>query len=73
MRLYEQLPSLEHYVLIHQDIICMEVHTRHNEVDWLEQVETGPDAKLELPAIGVTLALLDVYENAIPNFGTMDA
>ena len=61
-RLYQQIESLEHYVLIHQDSARVEVHTRQNDVDWILHAEEGLAGRIALPAIGAEIALADLYE-----------
>jgi len=62
-RLYQQIESLKHYVIIDQKTARVEIHTRHNDVDWLEHAESGMGGTFSLPAIGVTIALSDLYED----------
>jgi Uma2 family endonuclease len=58
---YQTLPSLQHYVLIAQDRPQIEVFTRH-ESGWLLTRSADLDGAAELPAIGCTLPLREVYE-----------
>ncbi|MGQ9909406.1 MAG: Uma2 family endonuclease [Candidatus Flexifilum sp.] len=58
---YQTLPSLQHYVLIAQDRPQIEVFTRH-ESGWLLTCSADLDGAAELPAIGCTLPLREVYE-----------
>ncbi|MEO7718963.1 MAG: Uma2 family endonuclease [Capsulimonas sp.] len=62
-RLYQQIPSLEHYVIVDQITACVEIYTRHADVDWLVHTETGLEGQFTLSAIGVTLSLADLYED----------
>jgi Uma2 family endonuclease len=71
-RLYQQIPSLEQYVLIYQDTARIEVYTRHRDVDWLVHTEAGLTATIDLSAIGVTLALSDLYEDVVLEPGIDD-
>ncbi|MCC7018501.1 MAG: Uma2 family endonuclease [Ardenticatenales bacterium] len=57
---YRQMPSLQQYVLVSQDRPQIEVFTRNGDV-WTYIDVQGLDASLQLDAIGVTLALGDVY------------
>ena len=62
-RLYQQIESLEHYVIVSQDTARVEIYSRHNDADWLVHTELGLDGDFSLPAIGVTLTLSDIYED----------
>jgi len=69
---YRQMPSLQQYVLVSQDQPLVEVFTRAGEV-WLFGDARGLDAVLELEAIGVRLALGDVYSRVGFGEGEGDA
>ena len=57
---YLQLPSLEGYFLVSQDVPRVESYTRQAD-GWLYQDHAGLDAKLRIDAIGVSLSLEDIY------------
>jgi Uma2 family endonuclease len=62
---YKRIPSLREYVLIAQDRVRVERRTRGDDTvaEWgLLSVEEL-DEVIELPSIGCTLALRDVYEH----------
>jgi Uma2 family endonuclease len=59
---YRQLESLRAYVLIEQDSPRIEYYQRQADHTWLLADAHGLDARLELPVIGCTLALAEVYE-----------
>jgi Uma2 family endonuclease len=59
---YRELESLQEYVLISQDSHHLEHYVRQADNQWLFSDATGLEATLELPSIGCTLALADVYE-----------
>lgn len=59
---YRQLDSLQDYVLIAQDSPRIERFTRQQDDTWLLADAAGLDASIELPSIGCTLALNDVYQ-----------
>lgn len=61
-RLYQQIESLEHYVVIHQDCARVETYTRQGDVDWLLHTEEGQGGTISLPAVGAEIALADLYE-----------
>ena len=59
---YRQIDSLGDYVLIAQDSPRIERFTRQPDDTWLLADAVGLDASVELPSLGCTLALADVYE-----------
>jgi Uma2 family endonuclease len=59
---YRQIPSLREYLLISPDTPMLELRTRNSDAIWTTTIETGLDQSLDLPAIGVTLALAEVYD-----------
>jgi Uma2 family endonuclease len=63
---YRSIPSLAEYVLVAQDQIWLEQYLRQGEArqgdEWLRKDLNGLDQVLEMPAIGCTLLLGDIYE-----------
>jgi Uma2 family endonuclease len=57
---YRQLPSLMHYALVSRDKPLIEVFDRSGDV-WTNRELEGLGAVLDLPAIGVSLPLRDIY------------
>ncbi len=65
---YAQIPSLKQYVLVEQDQPLIHVINRNdaNEWDAIHPLD-GIDAELTLPAVNVTLAFNDIYEQVAFN------
>lgn len=62
---YQQLPSLKHYVLVERDRAHIEVFDRTGE-EWTGvRILDGLDATLDLPAIGVGVPLAEIYRDVI--------
>jgi Uma2 family endonuclease len=59
---YQQIDSLQEYVLVSQDDILVEAYVRQGNDKWLYTKVTGLDASLTLPSIECTLSLKDVYD-----------
>ena len=59
--LYEQIESLQDYVLIAQEIVRV-LHYTRRESGWLLQRLTTPDAILHLALAGVEIPLSDLYD-----------
>lgn len=59
---YTALPSVQEYVLISQDEARVEVFSRYQSGKWLYTSAMGLDASIDLPSIGCSLMLADVYE-----------
>jgi Uma2 family endonuclease len=68
---YRQLESIQEYLLIEQDSPRIERYLRQADNTWLLSDAIGLDASLELPSIGCTLKLADVYQKV--TFETEDA
>ena len=60
---YQSLSSLRDYLLIRQDMAEIEHFSRAADAEWtnISTVTRGRDQTVELPSIGFTLALSDVY------------
>ncbi len=63
--LYQQLPSFREYVLIEQTRPEVETWFREEESLWRKSVVSGLEARVLLRALGVELALSEVYENVV--------
>jgi Uma2 family endonuclease len=59
---YRSLASLQQYILIAQKAPHVESYTRQPNGTWRILDSDGLDAAFDLPAIGCTLALADIYE-----------
>jgi Uma2 family endonuclease len=61
-RRYQQITSLQHYLLIAQDKVHIEHYIRQNETEWLLTETSDLTASIEIAALQVALAVADVYE-----------
>jgi Uma2 family endonuclease len=61
---YQQLDSLQEYLLVSQDEILVEGYSRQGNDTWLYTKVTGLEGSLSLPSIECALALRDVYDKA---------
>jgi Uma2 family endonuclease len=61
---YQQIGSLQEYVLVSQDEILVEGYARQGNDKWLYTKVTGLEGSLSLPSIECTLSLKDVYDKA---------
>ena len=59
---YQQIPSLQEFLLVSQDEILVEGYARHANDTWLYTKVAGPEGVLTLPSIECDLALRDVYD-----------
>jgi Uma2 family endonuclease len=59
---YRQLSSLKDYVLITQSYPRIELYARQSDDSWLWRQVTDPVGGLELPSVGCTLRLSEVYK-----------
>jgi Uma2 family endonuclease len=58
---YRQRPSIQEYILVAQDRAVVERYSRHGD-HWILTESAGLEATLDLPSIGCTLALRDIYD-----------
>lgn len=58
---YQTMPSLQEYVLVHQDAHLIEHYVRSQNETWIYRKVEGPEAVLELPSIQCSLNLEDIY------------
>lgn len=58
---YQTLPSLTEYILVAQDRARIEVYSRDGN-KWQYRSYAGLDAAAQLPTLGISLALRDVYD-----------
>ncbi len=65
-RIYRQLPSLEHYVLVERDRAAVDVFDRAGEAWASRRTLEGLAAVLDLPKIGVSVPLAEIYEDVLP-------
>jgi Uma2 family endonuclease len=61
-QIYRELKSLQEYLLVAQDSPHIERYLRQENNIWQFNDAKGLEATLELPSIGCTLALAEVYE-----------
>lgn len=59
---YRALASVQDYMLVSVDEAKVEVFSHHESDKWLYVAVKGLDSHIELPSIGCTLALADMYE-----------
>ncbi|WP_246662206.1 Uma2 family endonuclease [Prosthecodimorpha hirschii] len=61
---YRQIPSLQHYVLVHRDRILVEIKTRQG-TEWTTTVVDDPAAEFALAALDFRMPLAAVYEDVL--------
>lgn len=59
---YRKLASLQHYILVSQDLMMIEHYVRQADGTWLLSILENDSASLSLTAIDCDLAITDVYE-----------
>jgi Uma2 family endonuclease len=57
---YKAIASLREYVLVSQDEVKVERHTREGDF-WMRSVETDLDASIELVSVGCTFPMREIY------------
>lgn len=61
--LYRELKSLREYILVSQDEPHVERFVRQDDGTWLLTVFKGVDAVLDLPTVGCSLPLAEIYND----------
>ncbi len=64
-RVYKNLPSLQHDVLVERDKPLLEVFDRRGEARFEGRLLEGLDAVLDLPSIAVGVPLPKIYEDVL--------
>jgi Uma2 family endonuclease len=59
---YQNIPSLQEYVLVSQDRICIEIYRRIDEENWTRET-LGREDKLQLDSVNLILPVTDIYED----------
>ncbi|CAN2532219.1 hypothetical+protein [Methylocapsa aurea] len=65
MAVYQKLPSLRHYAPVERDRAHIETFDRAGEVWSGVRILDGLAAELDLPAIGVSVPLAEIYRDVI--------
>ncbi|MBW3130535.1 Uma2 family endonuclease [Hymenobacter profundi] len=60
---YQQIPSLQHYVLISQRRRLVEYYTRHADGNWLLTSARDLQQKITLSALNIQVSLAVIYED----------
>ena len=61
---YSDLPTVQYYLLIEQDEMRVEIYSRDTE-EWRFSILDRTTDVIQLPHLGCTLALADIYENIV--------
>jgi Uma2 family endonuclease len=61
--LYRQIESLKDYILIDSEVAKVITYTKNNDGSWLLVEYNAIEDSFSIPSIGVTLNLVDLYEN----------
>ena len=64
-RVYQKLPSLQHYVLVERDKPVIEVFDRAGDAWFKERMIEGLDAVLDLSTLGITIPLAEIYRDVL--------
>src|SRR5205085_1014389 len=59
---YRKIPSLKEYLLVSQDRPRVERLTKDANGTWISTIVEGIEQTLELPSLGITIRLAEVFE-----------
>ncbi len=66
-RRYKTIPSFQVYLIIAQREVLVDMFTLLPDGDWKQHTATDLDAVIDIPLLGVRLALRDIYFNTLYN------
>ncbi len=58
---YQQMPSVQEYVIVSQAKIGVEIHRRQPDGRWITYYFDHEDKEIELQSVGLTVALAEIY------------
>ena len=58
---YQQIPSVQEYVIVSQAKINVEVHRRQTDGRWITYYFDREDTEVELQSVGLTVTLAEIY------------
>lgn len=58
---YQQMPSVQEYVIVEQKKMNVEVHRRQNDGHWITYYFNESDDEVEFQSVGLTLPLPEIY------------
>lgn len=61
LRAYQQMPSVQEYVVVEQEKISVEIHRRQPDGRWITYFFNKNDEAFTLESVDLTLALTEVY------------
>jgi Uma2 family endonuclease len=61
-KLYRQLPSLQHHIIVSQTARAVEYLRRNEANQWIITVLTEPEEALVIPELNLTLTLAEIYD-----------
>lgn len=64
-RVYQKLPSLQHYVLVERDKPVVEVFDRAGEAWFSQRLIEGLDASLDLASLDLSIPLAEIYRDVL--------
>jgi Uma2 family endonuclease len=61
LRAYQQMPSVQEYVIVEQEKMSIEIHRRQSDGRWITYFFNKNDADFTLESVDLTLPLTEVY------------
>jgi Uma2 family endonuclease len=69
--MYQAIETLQAYILIAQNQVYLEVHSKQATGGWREEILTSPNATLTIAAIGCAVPISEIYERVDWDDGTL--
>ena len=61
LRAYQQMPSVQEYVIVEQEKMSIEIHRRQSDGRWITYFFNKNDADFTLESVDLTLQLTEIY------------
>lgn len=65
LRAYQQMPSIQEYVIVEQEKLGVQIHRRQPDGRWITYFFTRTDTELTLESVDLTLQLDEVYRRVV--------
>lgn len=65
LRAYQQMPSVQEYVIVEQEKLGVQIHRRQPDGRWITYFFTRTDTEFNLESVDLTLELAEVYRRVV--------
>ncbi len=65
LRAYQQMPSVQEYVIVEQEKLAVEIHRRQPDGRWITYFLTRTDTEFHLESVDLTIQLAELYRRVV--------